>query len=178
MVLQEARGDGFRRRLFDRLVHDAGFMFAEGHEEDAAGVEDAGDAHREGVVRHVLLAEEAVGGVAAGDAVECNKPRAAILRAAGFVEGDVSGAADAENLDVDAAVRLDGFVVGGARCVHLVRLERAVGDVNVLRRNVYVIEQRFVHPAVVGMLALLPHRVVFIEVERDNTGQVQPFVLV
>ncbi len=99
-------------------------------------VEDARDAHREGVVRHVLLAEEAVGGVAACNAVERDEPGAAVPRAARFVEGDVPGAADAEDSECRSAGRLDLLLVSGAQHSTSFGFQGAVRDVDVVHRDV------------------------------------------
>ena len=80
VLLQEAGGDRVGRRPLDGLVHDRRLVLAEGQQDDLAGVEDGADAHRQGLVRHVLLAEEAAGGVAARHRVERDQARAAVAR--------------------------------------------------------------------------------------------------
>ena len=82
--------------------------------------EDGADAHRERLVRHVFLAEEAAGGVAARDRVERDQARAAVARRARLVEADVPGAADAEELQVDAAGPADLLLVAGTVILDLV----------------------------------------------------------
>ncbi len=83
-------------------------------------------------LRHMLLAEEVARRVLAGDAVEGDEARAAAAAGAGFVEADVPGASDAEDLQVDAACVGDRLLVGGARGGDLRLREDAVGDVHVL----------------------------------------------
>ena len=61
------------------------------------------DAHRDGLVRHVLLAEKVAGRVAPRDRIERHQPRAAVPRRERLVEADVAVAADAQHLHVDAA---------------------------------------------------------------------------
>src|SRR5207248_9603436 len=101
MLLEEAGGDRLGGQILAGLLDDAGLALAEGQDEDLAGVEDVADAHGQGLDRHVLLAEEAGGGVAAGHRVERHQPRAAGARRTWLIEADVPGAANAEDLNVD-----------------------------------------------------------------------------
>ena len=111
MLLQEAGGDGVGDRPLDGPLHDRRLVLAEGQEHDLAGVEDGADAHRQGLVRHVLLAEETAGRVAARHRVERDQARPAVAGRAGLVEADVAGAADAQDLQVDAAGPADLLLV-------------------------------------------------------------------
>src|SRR5437867_2462965 len=70
VLLQETGGDGVGHRPLDGLLHDRRLVLAERQQDDALGLEDGADAHGQGLVRHVLLAEEAAGGVAARHGVE------------------------------------------------------------------------------------------------------------
>ena len=81
---------------------------------DLAGLEDRGDAHRDRLARHVLLAEEVGRGVLAGHQVEGDEPGAALEPRARLVEPDVPGRADAEELEVDAAGGADRLLVAPA----------------------------------------------------------------
>ena len=133
MLLQEAGGDGVGHLAFDGLLHDRRLVLAERHDDDLAGFEDRADAHRQRLVRHVLLAEEAAGGVAARHRIERDQARPAVARRARLVEADVPGAADAEDLQVDAARPANLLLVAGAVVLGLVGRDRAVGNVDVLR---------------------------------------------
>ena len=70
-------------------------MLAECDEDDLAGVEDCADAHRDGLMRHVLFAEEVAGRIFAGDQIERYQPGTARAAAERLVEADVAVAADA-----------------------------------------------------------------------------------
>src|SRR6185503_19801813 len=87
--------------------------------------------HGDGFARDILLAEEVGGGIASRDGVEGDESRAAVRAGAGFVEPDVAGLADAEDLQIDAAGPHDGLLVGGAFGGNLPALDVAVWDVNV-----------------------------------------------
>ena len=103
VLLQEAGGDGLGHVALDGPRHNGRFVLAEPHEDDLAGLQDGADAHRDGLLRHVVFAEKAAGGVAARHRVERHQARSAVARRARLVEADVPGAADAEDLQVDAA---------------------------------------------------------------------------
>ena len=80
---------------------------------------------------HVFFAEEVAGRVLPGHRVERDHPRAAVARAARLVEADVPRAADAQNLQVDAAGLFDGLLVGVAERVDVAERNRPVGNVDV-----------------------------------------------
>src|SRR5262249_27413115 len=122
----------------------------------------------QGLLRHVPFAEEGAGGVAAGHRVEGDAARAALARRAWFVEADVPGSADAQDLQVDASRASDLLFVLSAEFIRLIGAETAVRNVNVLRLDVDMVEERFLHPAPVALRIVRLHRVVFVEVERDN----------
>ena len=178
VLLEEAGGNPFGRGLLERLVDDGGLVLAEGHEESAAGVEDAGHAHRQRLVGNVLLAEETAGGVPARDTVERHHARARVAGAAGFVEADVARAADAEDLHVDAARCLDLALVLTAERVRFIGFQGSVGDVDVVPFDVDLAEERLVHPAEVRVGVLAGQGVVFVEVERDDAREVEILLLV
>ena len=60
-------------------------------------------------------------------------------------------AADAEQLDVDAAGAFDRRFVLAAVFVDAIEEREPIGNVNVLRRDVDELEQVFVHPAVIAL---------------------------
>ena len=178
VILKEARGDRGGDGAFDGLGDDGGLALAEGHEDDLAGVEDRADAHGDGAGGHVLDAEEVAGGVHAGELVEPDHAGPAVGRGAGLVEPDVSRAADAQELDVDAAGLLDGPLVPLAVGGDLLGGERAVGDVHVLRIDVDVVEEMLVHEPDVALQLVGLHREVLVEVERHHVLEREAFLLV
>ena len=98
------------------------------------------------------------------------------LAGARLVEADVARAADAQDLHVDAARLGDLLLVPAAVVVHLLDRQRAVGHVPVARRDVDVVEQVLAHEADVALQLVRLHRVVLVEVERDDVGERQPFL--
>jgi hypothetical protein len=103
VFLQEGRGDVVVDLALGGGAHDVGLVLAPGHQDDAAGVHDRADAHRQRVAWRAGVAAEVAGGVAARERVERDQARERVRRAARLVEADVAGAADAEDLEVDAA---------------------------------------------------------------------------
>ena len=96
----------------------------------------------------------------------------------GLVEADVSRLADAENLEVDAAGALDRHLVALRRLGDLRARDVAGRDVHVLGLDVDVREQILPHEAMVGVDAVLRHRVVLVEIERHDVGEAQSLLAV
>ena len=84
--------------------------------------------------------------------------------------------ADAENLEIDAAGVGDRVLVTAAELVDAVARDRSVGDVNVLRPDVDMREQILPHEAMVGVDALVRHRVVLVEIERRDVTEAEPLL--
>ena len=93
-----------------------------------------------------------------------------------FVEADVPGLADAEELEVNAAEALDGGLVAAAFLVEVGR--QAVGQVGVPRVNVHVAEQVVVHVVAVGVRVGGEQADVLVEVEGAAEGEVELLGLV
>ena len=93
---------------------------------------------------------------------------------AGLVEADVAVAADAQDLQIDAAGPADRLFVAQAVVLDFRERHGAVGNVDVLRRDVDVVEESLVHPAVVAVQIVRLHGIVFVEVEGDDARQVEP----
>src|SRR5262249_10411599 len=123
-------------------------------------------------------AEEVARGVPAGHGVQGGPAGPAVPRGAGFVKADVAGAADAQDLQVDAAGPPDQLLVADAVVLDVAGRHGPVGDVDVLRRDVDVVEEGLAHPAVVAVRVVRLHRVVFVEVESEDAREVEPGLLV
>src|SRR5262245_36650336 len=98
MLLEEAGGDGVGDGPLNRLLDDQGLVLAEREGNDLLGLQYGDDTHGEGLLRDVLLAEEAAGGVPAGDRVQRHQPGPAGAGGPRLVEPDVPGPADAQDL--------------------------------------------------------------------------------
>ncbi len=172
VALQERRGDVGRDFALDRARHDRRLMLAGRQQRDLPGIEDRRDAHSERFARHIFYAEEVGRGVLPGQRVEHDDagPRGCV--GARLVESDVSRLADAEQLEVDAAGRPNGRFVRLARLGHPLAWGRAVGDVDVLLRDVHMREEVLPHVAVIAVGAVGRHRIVLVEIERDDAREI------
>src|SRR5262249_28598355 len=145
----------------------------EGHQDDLAGIKDGADPHGQGLHRHVFFAEKAAGGIAAGHRIEADQAGAAMTGGAGVVEADVATTANAQNLQVDAAGPANLLLVIGAVILDFFRADSAVRQMDVLRLDVDVIEERLLHPPSVAVRAIGLYRAIFVEVEADDTGKIE-----
>ena len=178
VFLQKARGDRVRDAALDRARDDRRLALAKRHHHHALRLENGADTHRHRARRHILLAEEIARGVLARDAVERDQARAARARGAWLVEADVARAADAEELQVDAARGANHALVGVAHRAHFVLARGAVGDVGVRRIDVDPVEQVLAHEAAVALQLVRLHGPVFVEVEGDDILEGQPLLAV
>ena len=172
VALQERRGDVGRDFAFDRARHDPRLMLAGREQGDLFGVENRGDTHRDRLARHVLDAEEIGRGVLAGQRVERDDagPRGCV--GARLVESHVPRLADAEQLEVDPARRVNGLLIRVARFRDALAWGHALGDVHVLLRDVHVREEVLPHVAVIAVGTVGRHRVVLVEIERDDAREI------
>jgi hypothetical protein len=130
------------------------------------------------VARSRVVAAEIASGVAAREGIERDEAGEGMARAAGFVEADVTGAADAEKLKIDAAGGADGGFVGGAVGVDLGFGDGAGRQVRALRVDVDVVKEVAAHERAVALGMLGRERVVFVEVKRGDVGEAQAFLAV
>src|SRR5205085_766306 len=98
---------------------------------DSLRFEDGADAHGQGLVGHVFLAEEAVGGGPAGDRVQRRQSRPARAQRTRLVEADVSCQTNAKDLNVYPAGVVDPLLVRPALGLDLARSHFAVGNMRV-----------------------------------------------
>ncbi|MCS4198969.1 hypothetical protein GGP93_000372 [Salinibacter ruber] len=88
----------------------------------------------------------------------------------------MAGAPDAEQHEVDSAGLFDLVLVLHAVALHGVRRNVAAGNVDLVRRNVDVVEEVLVHEPVVALQAARVHRVVLVEVKRYHVREVEPVI--
>ncbi len=172
MALQEGRCHVGRDLAFDGAHHDPGLVLAGREQRDLFRVENRGDAHRDRFAGHVLDAEEISGRVPAGQRVERDDAGARRRVGARLVESDVARLADAEQLEIDAAGRANRLLVRGARFRDALAGGHTLGDVNVLLRDIHVLEKILPHVPVIAVGAVGRHRVVLVEIERDDVRKI------
>lgn len=168
MVLQETGGDGGVDFAFNGSLDNGCFMLAKGQHKNFASFENRTDAHCDGTSGHVFLAEEIASGVNSRDAIERNQSGTAGYGGAGFVESDMPRAADAQELNIDAAYLLDFVFVPFAVISHLFDRQSAVGYIGLLGGDVDQIEQVLAHEADVALQLVRLHGEVLVQVERKD----------
>jgi len=80
------------------------------------------------------------------------------------------GAADPQELQVDAAMLADATLVFLTVCMHGVRRHRAARQVHVGRIDVDVVEEMLPHEAVIALKLMRLHWPILVEVERDHVS--------
>ena len=164
MSLERGSGAELGHRALDAALDGVLLVLAEREEDDLLRLADRADAHRERALRdglHVALEEEA-GVVLHRRRGEVDDRGAALEGRAGLVERDVSVAADAEHLDVDAAGLLDLGLVGLALLRRI--LGESVEDVGVGELDVDLLEEVLVHEVAVALVVRAGEPVVLVEV--------------
>src|SRR6478672_4445984 len=86
------------------------------------------------------------------------------------------GFSDAKNLEIDSAGSLDGSFVLSSGLRKIFPCHVSLRDVYVLGLNVDVVEKILPHEPVVAVDAVRTHRIVFVEVERHDVGEVESFL--
>src|SRR5690606_38797150 len=101
VLLEEAGRDRGGDGALDRLGDDPRLALAEGQQHNLPGVENRTDPHGDRPAGDVFLAKEIARRVTPGHAIECDQAGHAFAPRAGFVEPDVTSAADAKDLQVN-----------------------------------------------------------------------------
>ena len=166
-----------RHRAVDIALHrpldDGRLVLPCRQQRDLPGLENGRHPHRDGFDRHVLRAEEVPRRHAPRDRVEHHEPRAGAGARPRLVEPDVAGLPDPQELEIDAAGVGDRALVVATVSLDLVAWNVAAGDVHVLPGDVHVVEEVLPHEPVVAVQALGRHRVVLVEVEGHDVGEIE-----
>ena len=173
MLLQVSRGDCRSRVAFDRAGDNRAFVFTEGQNENPPRFKDGADTHRDGTPRYVFRAKEICRRIHPGDRIQSDHARATGEVRSRFVEPNMTRSADSQNLNVDATrSRYAGLVIATV-VVDPLRGYRAVRHVPAARRNVDVIKQVLTHEPDVTLHVLRLHRIIFVQIERNDVAKRQ-----
>ena len=178
MFLQEGGRNQVADRSFDGFADDAGFALAPGHQIHFLGFVDGSHTHRDGTAGYVLFAEEIAGGIATRQDIQGHHPGFGVFRGAWLVETDVTGTADAQDLNIDSTRFVDLAFVVLAEGVHIVALQGAVRNVNVCAVDIHMVEQLLVHETDIALKRIRLHREILVEIERDHVLETEPFLFV
>ena len=124
-----------------------------------SGFQYGGNTHSDCVVRYVIHSEELAGGGNSGSVVEVDLPCPGVVRGAWLVHGHVSC-----NHNINSARLFDFLLETLAVCFHIVPLA-AVNVVDILLRNVYIVDQAFLEKTVMALKLFLVQRIVVIHSE-------------
>jgi hypothetical protein len=163
MKLEGAGGDHAGDRTLDRFGDDFGFAGAGRQHDAAAAIEDCADTHGDGPARNRGFTSERFGILFAGGGCEGFDARARAQGGKRFVEADVSGLADAQELEVDAAGFLNEGFVSAAFGFEVVG--DAIWQMCFFNIDVHAAKQVLAHVFMVGMRIGRSEADVFIEVE-------------
>jgi len=152
-------------------------VLAEGHQHDAPRREDGAHAHGDGRAGYRFLVWEILERVLARDAIEMDEARVAAPGGAGFIEADVAGAADTEQLEIDSAGAGDELLVLRAGGGGIRARDGAVGEMRALRVEIDMVEQVLAHEVVVALRLVGRDRVILVEIERDDIREAQALFL-
>ncbi len=178
MLLQERSSHIRRDGTLDSFLHDGSLLFAPCHEPHFRGTHDRGNSHGDSRLGHIIKATEGRSGVRLCQVIEGHLPSDRRVIRPGLIEADMTGAPDAENLQVEPAACLNLCLVGGTMCRYVRRCQRAAGQIHVLGLDVDVIEEIVVHEVPVRLRVLVRQSRVFIQVESGHVSERKPFFLV
>ena len=163
LMLLQNRCRALRRNLaFDHVVNRLRLGFARGDQDDSFRLHDAVDAHCQRIVRHIGIREEAL---VRFQRALCERYLVCSVREfiRWLVKANVAVIANAEQLQIDAACRLDArFVLCALR--FFVR-GIAVEEVHTRRVDIRMAEQIRKHKGIVAVFVVSRQIAVFIEVE-------------
>src|SRR5260370_34060285 len=148
------------------------FGGAVGEKQNYLRFENGADAHSDGALRNFFFGGKELAIVLDGFLAENFQAGARTEARGRFVESDVAVAADAENLQVDAAGIANSLFVGGAILL-VASLDRAIGDVDVGGRYVHMREKILLHEIVKTLRMACWEAQIFVQVEGDDAREVQ-----
>src|ERR1700731_4070283 len=134
--LQEAGRYRVNLGAFDGLPKNRSLGFTPRKQDELLGFQDRSDAHGDSISRNILFAAEIPSRISASQAIERHHSGSGINCGAGFIEPDVSGASDAENLDIDPSGGPNFSLILLAVAKHFRTRDKAVWHVNIFRRNI------------------------------------------
>ena len=165
-----------RDRAFHRDLDGVRFVLATGQQQQLARLHDRADAHRDGVLGHLVNRLEEARVVLTRLLRQRFDARARTERRAWLVESDVAVRADAQHLQVNSACLLDALLVPAAVLLNVIR--HAVRHVHPTGIDVDVLEQILPHEVVVALIVFRRQTHVLVQVERGDLGEIQTLFLV
>src|SRR5207248_2778347 len=177
MELQGGGGYGRRQRPLDGSGDGGGFGRAGGQEENSFGLENCADAHGDGALRNLFARRKKFAIVFRGVFAENLQASARADAGSRLIETDVSIAADAEDLQVDAAGAANILLVRSAVLL-VIAFDRAVRNMDVARRNIDLGEEVLLHEMPEAPGVIRGEAQILVEFEGTHAGKILGIVLV
>jgi hypothetical protein len=177
MKLQGGGGDGGGDGSFDGFGDGSGLGGAGGEQENFPGFQNRADAHGDGTARTLFAGSEGFCIVVQRLPAQDFEARAGTNAGSGLVEADVTVAADAQDLEVDAAGLADGLFIGGAVLI-VIAADGAVGNVDIARIYIDAREEIFVHEMMEALRMCGGKTEIFIEIKSNDAGEIERALLV
>src|SRR5690349_18554623 len=172
MELQGGSGNGASNRPFDGLGDGSRFGFAGSEQKNFAGFEDSADAHGDGAARAFLTTREEFRVVVDGFLAQNLQACAGTNAGGRLIETDMAVAADTKELKVDSPGIADGLFVGRAVLI-VIAANAPVGDVDVVRIDIDVSKEIFVHEMMKALAVRGGNPQVLVEIESHHAGEIQ-----
>ena len=150
-------------------------MFAKAEQKNLSGIEDRTDSHRERPAGYVFLSEEVTGCIPTGDTIERNQAGPRHFTGAGFIEPDMAGATDPQDLDIDAPRFRNSLLVPQAGVLDVTFVHSTIGNMDIVRLNIDQVKEILPHETDVALQFVGLHREVLVQIEGDDIGQGEVF---
>ncbi len=134
---------------FNWSFDNIGFALGPGHDDDFFSLLDGVDTHANGRFRDIIDSLEGLWSIFSGDSVEVNEPSAAVDGRRRFVESDVAGPSNTQDLNVDSTKRLDFLFVIFTELSYLSSFDFSIWNVDVLFGNVDMLEEVVPHVEII-----------------------------
>lgn len=105
--------------------------------------------------------------------MEINQSRNAVNRRRWLIEADMSCTSNTKNLYIDSSIWLDLAFIICAKLHNCLSWDFAIGDIDILLRNVDMVEKMVVHVVVVGLSIIVLDWVVLVEIEGHHIFEAQ-----
>ena len=162
VILENGARNRFGLRAFEKVIDGFGFVLAGGDQDDLSGVHDGLQTHGDRFGRNLRDIVEQTGVVLDGGFGELRDVGQGIKWGARLVEGDVAIAADAKDLEIDAAEGGDLIII----LIHVSDIiANAFEDVGFGLIDIDMIEEVIVHEITIGLVMGALEADVFVEVE-------------
>ena len=143
-------------------------MFAKGHQQHSTRIKNRAHTHGDSPPGDIAFTEEIACCIHAGDAVKGDEPRATIAWRSGLIESNMTGATNAQDLQINATCVPNGLFVTSAEVCYLILRGCPIRNVNVGRIDIDVFKEMLLHEASVALQLFWTHRPVLIKIEGDG----------